>query len=152
MHQTTLPDHWKCFHWCLWRDHINTCEKKTRFFMFVDYYRDSNSKCMHYMGRLAELERGCCRCRDPIQTHEGRCYSTMSWVPHGQHPEVRSGYTDIRRCRRRIVLWVVTFAWVASDRLWALWECAQRLSQLICDGKSIQPIQKRFTGRFSASL
>ena len=23
--------------------------KKTRFFMFVDYYRDSNSKCMHYI-------------------------------------------------------------------------------------------------------
>ena len=23
--------------------------KKTRFFMFVDYYRDFNSKCMHYI-------------------------------------------------------------------------------------------------------
>ena len=22
--------------------------KKSSFFMFVDYYRDSNSKCMHY--------------------------------------------------------------------------------------------------------
>ena len=49
MHQTTLPGHWKCFHfmpvtrshWSLW--------KKTSFFMFVDYYRDSNSKCMHYI-------------------------------------------------------------------------------------------------------
>ena len=47
MHQTTLPGHWKCFHfmpvtrshWSLW--------KKSSFFMFVDYYRDSNSKCMH---------------------------------------------------------------------------------------------------------
>ena len=49
MHQTTLPGHWKCFHimpvtrshWCMW--------KKSSFFMFVDYYRDSNSKCMHYI-------------------------------------------------------------------------------------------------------
>ncbi len=49
MHQTTLPGHWKCFHfmpvtrshWSLW--------KKSSFFMFVDYYRDSNSKCMHYI-------------------------------------------------------------------------------------------------------
>ena len=49
MHQTTLPGHWKCFHWCLWRDHINACEKNQVFFMFVDYYRDSNSKCMHYI-------------------------------------------------------------------------------------------------------
>ena len=23
--------------------------KKNKFFMFVDYYRDSNSKCMHYI-------------------------------------------------------------------------------------------------------
>ena len=31
MHQTTLPGHWKCFHWCLWRDHIDACEKNQVF-------------------------------------------------------------------------------------------------------------------------
>ena len=44
------------------------------------------------------------------------------------------------------------FAWAASGGSQALWECAQRLSQLICDGKNFKPIQKRFTERFSVSL
>ena len=33
----------------LWRDHIDPCEKKSSFFMFVDYYTDYNSKCMHHI-------------------------------------------------------------------------------------------------------
>ena len=51
-----------------------------------------------------------------------------------------------------IVEWVVTFVWAASGGLYARRECAQRVSQLICDGKNFKPIEKRFTRRKTALL
>ena len=39
----------KVFPFYAWDEITLIPVKKTRFFMFVDYYRDSNSKCMHYI-------------------------------------------------------------------------------------------------------